>query len=168
MMLCTSILSRLVAEDAECKVGTGNGDEDEEDGEDLYRTSVSKIQLAELERATHHSFVGNRFDETIEDLGKRMRTDSRTTNVMRILIHALLPIIACIFQHGRTSSRITVVALVISCARSHLRKHFSNSDTRLFVHIAADSGPETVEDVHYAADEEHVEKQLGVEGEDVR
>lgn len=38
MMLCTCILSRLVAEDAECKVGTSNGDEDEQHREDLQYT----------------------------------------------------------------------------------------------------------------------------------
>jgi hypothetical protein len=35
MMLCTSILSSLVAEDCECKVGSSNGDEDEQNREDL-------------------------------------------------------------------------------------------------------------------------------------
>jgi hypothetical protein len=44
MMLCTSILSSLVAEDCECKVGSSNGDEDEEYCEDLDNVSVSKIQ----------------------------------------------------------------------------------------------------------------------------
>lgn len=96
-----------------------------------------------------------------------MRTNPRTANIVRILVHTLSPVVTSIFQDWRASSRITVIIIVIPCASSHLREHLGYSDTRLFVDIAADGGPETVENVHDAADEEHVEKELCVEGEDV-
>jgi hypothetical protein len=38
MMLRASIFSRLVAEDGECKVGACDGDEDEQNRENLFRT----------------------------------------------------------------------------------------------------------------------------------
>lgn len=116
---------------------------------------------------THHSFVRDRFNETVKNLRESMRTNPRTTNIMRVLIHALRPIVACILQDRRSNFWIAVVVFVISCASCHLRKHFGNGDACLFVDVAADGGPKTVENVHYAADEEHVEEQLSVEGEDV-
>jgi hypothetical protein len=120
-----------------------------------------------MKRRTYHSFVRDRFNEAIEDFGKSMRTNPRTANIVRILVHTLGPVVTSIFQDWRASSRITVVIIVVSCASSHLREHLSYSNARLFVDIATDGGPETVENVHYAADEEHVEKELCVEGEDM-
>jgi hypothetical protein len=118
-------------------------------------------------RKTNHSFVGDRFNKAVEDLCKSMGTDPRTADIVRVLIHTLSPVVTSVFQNWRASSRITVVTVVISCASSHLRKHLGYGDTCLFIDIATDGCPEAVEDVHDAADEEHVEEKLCVKGEDV-
>lgn len=48
MMLSTSVLSSLVAEDAECKVGASNGHEDQENRENLVTIRQSGQFISEF------------------------------------------------------------------------------------------------------------------------
>ena len=47
-------------------------------------------------------------------------------------------------------------------------ENFGHGLLRFLVYVAADGGPEGVEDIHDAEDEEYVQRELRVEGEHVR
>lgn len=87
-----------------------------------------------------------------------MGADSGTTDSVRVLVHAQLPIVASVLEDRCAGSRIAAVCIVISRAGSHLGKHLCHGDAGLFVHVATDGGPKTVQDIHDAADEEEVEE----------
>ena len=90
-----------------------------------------------------------------------------TTNLGRITLHAPLPIIADAVQGWSTPFLIASVLLKIPRAGLHLRHDVEDGFFRLFVHISADCSPETVDDVYEKNHEKDVEKELGVERENV-
>ena len=87
---------------------------------------------------------------------------------MRVLVHALLPVLADALHRGDSAVAIASVVDVLARADGHFRQRLGRHFLRGFVDVGADGGPEAVDDVDEEEDEEQVEQELGVVGEHVR
>ncbi len=97
-----------------------------------------------------------------------MRAHSRPPHRMRVLVHALLPIVADALHGGHTTIAVAAVVDVLARADGHFRQRVGRHFLRGLVDVGPDRRPEAVDDVDEEEDEEEVEEELGVVGQHVR
>jgi hypothetical protein len=118
--------------------------------------------------ATYHGFPANRLDERIENLRKSVRGDLRSPDAGRILIHAFIPVVADRLERRKPHARIAAVLAVRFRASGHFHHNIRHGLVGFLVNVALHRGPEAVDHVDASAEQEDVEDELCVEGEDVR
>lgn len=91
-----------------------------------------------------------------------MRADRRPPHGIRILVHALFPIIAHALHCWYPAIPITSVLDVFPRANGHLGQRLGGDFLGRFVDVGADGGPEGVDDVDEEKHQEDVEEELGV------
>lgn len=98
-----------------------------------------------------------------------MRADFGPPDHARVPPHALLPAAAQALHGGDPPLCIAApVVLVLARAHRHLGQDLRRDFLRFLVHASPDRGPEGEDHVHDDPDEEEVEQELRVVGEDVR
>lgn len=150
---CSIPVSRLVllhpvTEEAKGEIGDGEAAEDQDARED-------------------HGLVADGLHERVEDLGEGARGDVRAGDFERVALHALLPFPARGVEIGGARRRIAVVLFVSSPARGDVADDVRHCFVRFLVHVAHDARPEAVDAVRADGEQEEVEEELGVLGEDV-
>ena len=86
---------------------------------------------------------------------------------MGILLHAAFEALAWLDEHRGKIILVAAVGLVFPATLDDFRGHDQHGFARLDVHIALHGGPEAVNQIRAAAEQEDVEEQLGVEREHV-
>ena len=133
----------------------------------------AKREIRNAEAAQHdhrreqHSFVRYRLDERIENLGESVREDFGAGDFRGVLGPEALPLDAHGFQSGRAVGGGAAVVFVVFFGFDDDGDDVGACFEGFAVDVAADGGPEAVDYVGAAGEEEDVEEELGVEGEDV-
>lgn len=120
-----------------------------------------------MAESTYHSLDRDWLNKIIQNLSKSIGADFCPAHFGRILLHTFLPVFTHCLHCRNTTRSIAPIFFVLSGARGHLRQclgcHFARSE----IHIRADCGPKTVDQVHEKENEEGVEEELGVIGKNV-
>ncbi len=105
----------------------------------------------------YHGFDRNGLDEIIQNLRESIRAYPGPAHFTRILVHALIPIVAyCL--HSRYPTRpIAPVFLEFSGANGHLSQCLDSDFSRPEIHIGADGSRKTVDNVYQEENEESIE-----------
>ena len=128
----------------------------------------TQFQRSKTHWVTYHRLCRDRLEEVVDNLRKGMRADFCSPYHGRIPLHAFLPTVADTL-HSRYSRFRSIAFVVLVIPRTH--GHFyQNLAGRLFgflIHVRADGGPKSVDHVDDYCDQEEVEDELGVVGEDM-
>lgn len=119
-------------------------------------------------KAKEHGLPADRLNEAVEDGRERVRTDSCAAHLLRIPVHARVPVITKCRHGWYTCLGLAAILAIISGAHGHLGQCFCDGAVGLDVDIALNGAPERVDDPDDAANEEEVEYELGVEGQGMR
>ena len=134
----------------------------------------AKREIRNAEAAQHdrrreqHGLVRYRLDERVEDLGESVRGDFGAGDYERVLGREALPLGAHGFQRWGAVGGVAVVVVIVFFGFDDGRDDVGAGFEGFAVDVAAHGGPEAVDYVGAAGEEEDVEEELGVEGEDVR
>lgn len=157
----------LIPEKAECEIGYCDAAEDKDEREDLGSKMLGDVARTWRGGDTYHSLVGDWLYKRIEDLCKSMRRHPRPSYTVRILVHTLLPILTYSLHRRYAVFFVTSVLPVILRAYSQLGQGFGDGMIGGFIDVVSNSRPEGVNDVDEEEDEEDIEEELCVEGENV-
>ena len=120
------------------------------------------------EPLTYHGFGRNRLEEIVDDLRKGVGADFGAAHHGRIALHAFLPAVADALHGGHPRfGPVAFVVLIVAGAHGHFDQDLPSGFFGFFVDVRADGGPEGVDHVDDHGDQEEVEEELGVVGEDV-
>lgn len=125
---------------------------------------VVKRECQRLEtKRTYHGFVADRLDEAVEDLGKRVRADLGPSDRIRIPVHAMLPVLTHSFERRWPVGFRAPVVNVVASALGHLGHDRCRRFFRCLIHVALDRRPEGPDAEDSEANEEEIQRELGVE-----
>ncbi|KAI7277141.1 hypothetical protein KC335_g93 [Hortaea werneckii] len=136
-------------------------------GRGVWPTEDVKREVAEEEgaedqgRGEEHGFVADGLDEGVEDLGEGVGRDAGAGDAGRVAVHAAAPGLADGLQRRHARRAVAFVEGEVVGARRHLGHDVRHGLVRFLVHVALYRGPEGVEEVDDAGEEEHVEGELG-------
>jgi len=135
------------------------------------QNAESKIRNAETsqhdQRREQHGLVRYRLDERVKNLGEGVRGDFGAGDYERVLGLEALPLGAHGFEGWRAVGGVAAVGIVVFLGFDDGGDDVGAGFEGFAVDVAAHGGPEAVDDVGAAGEEEDVEEELGVEGEDV-
>lgn len=96
-----------------------------------------------------------------------MSRDACSSHGVGIFVHATFPLITDALHGGNAMFALASVGDEVLGADGHLGQRLGGDDLGSFVNVAPDRRPETVDEVDDEEDEEGVEQELGIEGQDV-
>lgn len=120
------------------------------------------------EPLTYHGFGRNRLEEIVDDFRKGVGANFGSAHHGRVALHAFLPAVADALHGGHPRFRpVAFVVLVVAGTHGHFDQDLPGGFFGFFVDVGADGGPEGVDHVDDDGDQEEVEEELGVVGEDM-
>ena len=128
----------------------------------VSQNAKSEVRDAEAaqdnERCEEHGFVGNGLDEGVEDLGEGVRGDFGAGDFRGVLVHEAFPALAKRLQSRSAVAGRAAVLVVLFRRFDDVGDDVGARFEGLFVDVGFHGGPEAVDDVGAAREEEDVEE----------
>lgn len=105
-------------------------------------------QFEDEDERTYHRLVAEFLEEAVDDGGKCLDCDTRTSKLLWIATHACLPIATCHLHCRNTCLWIASVLAVVFRAVCNFNHHLGGMLARLNVYICHNAAVDQVDQVH--------------------